>query len=410
MIKPPKRHSPFALFFAIAVLFLAACANSFGLGIALPDQDAFATARGNAFTATANDPAAVFYNPAGISQLEGINVSLGSYGIAYGDHYKGPLGKIDSRTEWAAYPDIFATFEIPKVHLTLGVGAYTPFGLVNEWPSSAPFTIAGRRGEIDYYTINPVASWQPIKGLSFAIGPTFNYSQVDIRQNTTLLGLPSQLHFAGRDTDPGFNAGILWQPLPQHSFGLTYRSATEMNYSGHADLPFAPPFPPVVTTPAKADFKFPQEVDFGYSFRPCDKWNIEADGEWLDWDSLKTVHLISPGPGNPTLESLPFNWKSSWIGKVGLTRYFHGNWHASAGYMYVESSVPSGNFNPLVPDSDRHVFSVGIGQRCHNLSWDAAYQLAWAPSRNVAGDTNPFANGNYEFLSHAFTINVGYHF
>jgi long-chain fatty acid transport protein len=406
-MKPPKPHSPFGLLFAILAVLLAACADSYGLGIALPDQDAFATARGNAVTATANDPAAVYYNPAGISQLEGINVSIGAYGLAYGDHYNGPFGKIDSRTEWAAYPDIFATFEIPKVHLTLGIGAYTPFGLVNEWPSSAPFTVSGRRGEIDYYTLNPVASWQPIKGLSFAIGPTFNYSQVDIRQN---VGLPNNLHFAGRDEAPGFNAGILWQPLPQHSFGISYRSATEMNYSGHADWfnPVDPLLP--ATYPAKADFKFPQEVDFGYSFRPSEKWNFEADGEWLDWATLKNVNLVASVPGSPTLETLPFNWQSSWIGKLGVTRYLGRDWHVSAGYMYVESSVPSGNFNPLIPDSDRHVFSVGIGQRWHNLSWDAAYQLAWAPSRNVSGDANPLADGNYEFLSHAFTINVGYHF
>jgi long-chain fatty acid transport protein len=54
-----------------AALFLGVAAGPhavFGLGIALPDQDAFATARGNAFVATANDPAAVYYNPAGISQ------------------------------------------------------------------------------------------------------------------------------------------------------------------------------------------------------------------------------------------------------------------------------------------------------------------------------------------------------
>ncbi len=406
MMKPPKFHSPSKLFCAVFVLLLAVCARSFGLGIALPDQDAFATARGNAFTATANDPAAVYYNPAGISQLDGINVSLGGYGIAYGDEYKGVFGKIDTRTEWAAYPDFFATFQIPKVHLTLGLGAYTPFGLVEQWPASAPYTVAGLRGSLHYYTLNPVASWQPIKGLSFAAGPTFNYSQVDLRQYFGALGLPVGNHFAGRDEDVGFNAGILWQPLPQHSVGVTYRSATTMDYSGHYDAPLGPP-----GVPAKADFKFPQEVDFGYSFRPCDKWNFEADGEWLDWATLKNVNLAaSSAPGSPTIETLPFNWKSSWIGKLGATRYFAGNWHVSAGYMYVENSVPSGSFNALIPDSDRHVFSVGIGQRYHNLSWDAAYQLAWAPSRNVSGDANPLADGSYEFLSHAFTINVGYHF
>ena len=42
-------------------------------GFRLPDQDAFATARGEAFAATADNASAIYYNPAGISQLEGFN-------------------------------------------------------------------------------------------------------------------------------------------------------------------------------------------------------------------------------------------------------------------------------------------------------------------------------------------------
>src|ERR1700728_2841862 len=88
----------------------------FGLGIALPDQDAFATARGNAFVATADDPAAVYYNPAGISQLQGMNTSVGAYGIYYGSTYKGATSSADSKPQWAVLPQVFNTISIPKYH------------------------------------------------------------------------------------------------------------------------------------------------------------------------------------------------------------------------------------------------------------------------------------------------------
>ncbi|HWD20160.1 MAG TPA: outer membrane protein transport protein [Verrucomicrobiae bacterium] len=429
-MKPPRNQSPLGLLFVLVLILLAVCARSAsGLGIDLPDHDAFATARGNAFAATADDPAAVYYNPAGISQLEGVNFSMGAYGLAYGDHYKSGGVKIDSRTEWAATPDIFTTIALPKYHLTFGLGTYAPYGLVEEWPSSAPFAGVGRRGEIDYYTLNTVVAYQPISSLSLAIGPTFNYSEADLRQsvpaNSLGFGSPAfQTRFRGRDEDVGYTAGILWHPLPEHSFGISYRSATDMKYTGHADFPSlpSPPFPTLLSlgggVPAAADFKFPQSVDFGYSFRPTKAWNLEADAEWLDWETLNTLVLngTSAPKGSPPLEKIPFDWRSSWVLKFGGTRYFGDGWRASAGYMYVENSVPSGTFNPLIPDSDRHVFSVGIGKRYHKLSWDAAYQLAWGPSRSVTGDTlgvvpgpSP-ANGKYEFLSHAFTFNVGYHF
>src|SRR5579871_2660242 len=62
------------------------------LGIRLADQDAFATARGNAFAATADNPSAIYYNPAGISQIEGNNVRMGLYGIDFQSTYTAPSG------------------------------------------------------------------------------------------------------------------------------------------------------------------------------------------------------------------------------------------------------------------------------------------------------------------------------
>ncbi len=62
--------------------FLPAFSSSYGLGFRIADQGAEATARGNAFTATADNPSAVFYNPAGITELSGTRALLGVYGIS----------------------------------------------------------------------------------------------------------------------------------------------------------------------------------------------------------------------------------------------------------------------------------------------------------------------------------------
>ena len=56
------------------------------LGVRLVDQDAAATARGDAFTATADNPSAIYYNPAGITQLDGFQARVGVYGIGLDVH------------------------------------------------------------------------------------------------------------------------------------------------------------------------------------------------------------------------------------------------------------------------------------------------------------------------------------
>src|ERR1041384_3936651 len=57
----------------IVALGCAVPLTGFAFGIRVFDHDAFATARGDAFVATADNPSAIYYNPAGITQLEGHN-------------------------------------------------------------------------------------------------------------------------------------------------------------------------------------------------------------------------------------------------------------------------------------------------------------------------------------------------
>jgi long-chain fatty acid transport protein len=385
----------------VSFVGMLACPSSvFALGFALPDQDAFATARGNAFVATADDPAAVYYNPAGITQLEGTHASLGGYGIVYGSSYNGAAGHIDSKSELGILPQFFSTMSLPY-NFTFGMGTYSPYGLRYEWPSTAPFTAKGETGELDFVTLNPVLAYKILPTLSVAAGPTLSYSEVDFKQFINPPGFVT--HFRGRDTAAGFNAGILWHPLEQHSFGVTYRSAQDMNYNGHATK-LAPPFTANISS--QANIPFPQEVAGGYSFRPTKDWNLEADATWTDWSRLRTVNVNPQAPAY----SLPFDYHPSWILGLGATRYLGDGWRLSGGYMYSENSTPNNTFNALVPDSDRDIFSIGVGKKYKKFSWDVAYQLLWGPTRTVSNDSFPPANGSYEFFGNAISINFGYHF
>ena len=84
----------------------------FGLGFRIPNQDAEATARGNAFVATANNPSALYYNPAGITQLQGHNVQAGElvYLNVYTDYESAAGARNRHRSKWHA-PDLPAAVD-----------------------------------------------------------------------------------------------------------------------------------------------------------------------------------------------------------------------------------------------------------------------------------------------------------
>src|SRR5271154_1304980 len=118
----------------------------FGLGLRLPDQDAFATGRGEAFVATADNPSAIYYNPAGITQLDGMNLRVGTYGIYLNDHFKDATTSANTENGIQAAPQIYYTYGFEDVPLTLGLGVYSPYGLSVDWSNMDPFAAQGYYG------------------------------------------------------------------------------------------------------------------------------------------------------------------------------------------------------------------------------------------------------------------------
>src|SRR3989442_9069568 len=179
-----KAHNSVAhsLSFAAAILGLA-CFDALGLGSRIPNQDAAAIARGNAFVATADNPSAMYYNPAGISQLEGQNVQAGSlfYLNIYAD-YVSPSGeKTKNITKIIPVPQLGYTLTLKDMPFSFGLGVYAPFGLGMEWPDNAPFRNAALEAKLTYITVNPVVAWRPHPTLSIAIRSEEHTSELQSR-------------------------------------------------------------------------------------------------------------------------------------------------------------------------------------------------------------------------------------
>jgi long-chain fatty acid transport protein len=374
----------------------------FGLGSRIPNQDAEAIARGNAFAATADNPSAIYYNPAGITQLEGNNIQVGSlfYLNIYAD-YESPSGqKFENKHEITPVPQVHYVFTPESLPLSFGLGVYAPFGLGMEWPDNAPFRTAGIKAQITYATINPVVAWKPFSTLSIAAGPTFNYSEAELWQGVVVS--PYQLRFKGHDWAYGANAGVLWQPHPMWSFGAKYFSPTSMDYKGTASFdPSAPFLPPPVST--TTHLKFPQMVSGGVSFRPTADWNIEVDVDWTDWDVVKTATIDQIG-------TLPLYWQSSFFYEFGVTYQLGRGYYVSAGYFFSQASTPDQYYTPLVPDTDLHVGSLGFGYKGQHWTFALAGQLIGGAYRDVESTVNPVVDGRYKLFTPTISFSVGYHF
>ena len=403
--------------FLIAALACIFPRTGLSLGFRVPDQGADATARGDAFAATADNPSAIYYNPAGITQLEGTQTLLGAYGISLKEKVSldtpGENNFSSVNTKEQVAPQAYITYKPEHYPIALGLGIYVPFGFSLEYPDDAAFRSLALRGGLQYVTLNPVLAWKITDTLSVAAGPTFNYGDVDLERGVIAPG--DDFKFKGDGFAYGFNTGIMWDPHKMHHFGLTYRSATSLDFDGHTTVetnPFTVPTPggplripgTYSREPSNARIRFPQVITLGYSFRPAQDWNFEFDVDWTDWHSLKTVTLEENSGNIP----IPFNWQSSFLYEFGVTKSFSHGFHVSVGYVYSQVSVPNDSFSPSIPDSNRNIFSIGCGQNVGRLSWALAYQYTYGPTRTISQGT--LADGTYAFDSNAITLSLGYHF
>ena len=414
--------------FLTIVILAGSVASLSAAGFRLPDQDAFATARGEAFAATADNASAIYYNPAGISQLQGWNFRGGIYGIYLPMSYQSPSGRtFDNKKTLQAAPQFFGTYGLKGLPLSFGLGLYGPFGLGLHWPQDTGFRTVGTQSALTNLSFNPVAAWQVLPSVSLGAGVTINYAAADLRSGLVWPDQPNdRFRFKGHGWDVGYNLGLLWRVHDKVSIGASFRSSTSFNLKGHTEYynnvafprgqPLVPAFPKQRVS-AEVDVPFPLNAVFGISYRPTPEWNVEFDADYTDWSTLDTVTIHQARGFAPLLpRDLPgvLNWQSIWYYKFGATRYLDEGWSVSAGYIYSENALPDAHYTPLTADEARHWLSIGTGFKRGRFDFDVAYQFGFAAARTVSGSapsaTGQTADGRYQYLSHALLVTIGLHF
>ena len=398
-------------------------------GMRLGSQDAFASARGEAFAATADNPSAIYYNPAGITQLEGNQLRAGVYGLYLDPTFTPPAGSANSGSTYhihdqlAGLPQFFWTHTPQDSRWSFGLGIYSPYGANVRWPQDTGFRTVAIEGTLKYFRFTPVIALKLSPGISIGVGALVDYGNIELSQGLLRTESPfaNSFRFKGDGWTVGYNVGLLWQPCEKISFGATFRSSTEITMNGKTEIEQQPIIQPTQRR-ARADFEFPLTAVFGISFRPTPQWNFEFDADYTDWSSLGKITIRQQtAPPFPVQQNIPviLNWQPSWIFEFGVTRYLENDWRVSAGYLHNQNSVPDAYYSPLAADLDRHFFSVGAGHKGKRWDVDVTYQFGYGPARTVTGSTpssqpgffaGQTADGSYGFISHAVFVTVGLRF
>ena len=382
-------------------------------GFFIYEASAAGTGMAGAVVAGADDASVVFYNPAAMAQLEGINLQLALTTYIPTASHTSPSGLTESANVVPIpVPAFFATWK-PLPWLGVGIGEFTDFGLAIEWPdefSGAPLAI---KSSLQSTNINPSISLGPWKGLSIGGGVDFLIGAVEIKRGYPGIrnadGTPATLKLGGSSWGFGTNAGIHYKPIDMLQLGITYRSQIKIKLdpgSVHFDFPAG--FAQMVKDQdITTGIITPQIICTGVRVTPIKPLDIEFDANYVFWSSYRKLTIEFSEGMAPAVSDK--NWSDAWQFRLGAQYRLTKDWTLRTGLIYDMNPIPDSTLDPELPDNDRIDWSLGVGYSFWKMRVDLAYLAVFIFDRTVDAAVNVYP-GKYSSMVHDISVGVSAHF
>jgi long-chain fatty acid transport protein len=415
---------------------MLAAGAAYGSGFSIYEAGSKATALGCAFTATADDGSAIFYNAAGLSFQTGRSVDISAVAVLPNFKFAGQLSKTgpletgESESKTYLVPGAYYTAN-PGGKLAYGIGAYAPFGLGVVWQD--PETWVGRRishdVQIQTVYITPAVSYMAADGLALAFGLDFAHQSLELSRFTPEPQFGENAISSKLDGSSDWNItpslGAMYRPNEKVSLGVMYHFKKTMKYTdGTATLtPVAPGNDPWGDTVVGAlgaenslssELNLPDMLSLGIAYQFHPKFRGEFNYVRFGWSTFESLKLAF---SNPALDQeFTFNYENSWQIRFGFDYQLNEAWNVMAGYVHDKTPQPLKAVSPLLPDSDRNDYSLGILWKKGQWTFNASYMVVIGTERtNIEGgepvrETTDYPFGTYSSLANLFGLGAAYNF
>lgn len=413
-----------ASLWSLASLALLAPAAAFASGFAIYEQSVHAIGSGGAFTARASDASAVYFNPAGIMDLEGVQAMAGGTAIFLYQGWSRPEGSGTryDQPDNVGYPFFAYVAQRVNDRWGWGAGVNCPAGLKTEWGSDFPGRFISRESSIAVINANVNLAARLGQGWSAAAGLDCAFADIKTLSRNidlTALGAPGAegtSTMTGNGTKLGWNAALRWADASGWRWGASFRSAIEPHLEGEvafSDIPsgLRPLFP---DGPGQSDLPLPATFSTGVGYVSPSGWESEFDVVWTGWSDFEQLAIdfanntwADPGHTIPVVADVAQNedWNDSFAFRAGVERHLAGGHTLRAGAYLDQTPVPKEHLRPRLPDGDRWSVQAGYGyQAAAGWGADAVYQAIFVEEREAVGSptdpSNPVLPAEYgNFIS-----------
>ena len=354
---------------------------------------------GGAFVAIADDPTAIYHNPAGITQIKGHQFHLGMDGLITDLSYTPPAGTAEkAKSEFLPVPSFGYVTDLGSP-IFFGLGLFFPHGNGGKFSTASAIPSNANEGQIYSMELSPTVAWLVIPELS--IGASLRV----VRISSTLKGqaLPTGDVLTDLDLSGwaiGASAGFLYKPFKFFSIGANYRSQVSTKLDGDATFAVAGKLD------ARLKETLPTLVTAGIAVTPLENLTIGLSYGFERNSEVKTLTLELPAVA--TSIPSPQNWSDSNTIHLGAEYWVLPPLALRFGYAKdLDGSIPDSANSRIIGDIAAHEVSAGVAYKWTRYTFGATWNARFGEREVPVSGTTNIAPGNYDAFVQMISLGVG---
>jgi long-chain fatty acid transport protein len=356
--------------------------------------------------ARAQDASTVFSNPAGMTRLEGRQLTLGAQ-ILYGDlpyHLNNAsLEGSDNVVGWLPAASSFYSHSISDA-LKVGLALYGNFGLSLGFGDDWAGRYLVKDTTLMGMTLQPTLAYRINEMWSVGGGLGINFGFFSLSRDRLSNGEENTLD----DTDwaPSGKLGVMFEPCKYARLGLTWTSETDYEFDVEAsgNLPITGAS---FVLPINASVDTPQQAMFSVVLDLNDKWSLLGNIGWQDWSSFSELAVST----DRVSKSSSLELQDTWHGALGTQYRMTKATRLNFGVAYDTSMYEDqDNTSFTMPAGASWRFGTGVQQQLsEQSSLGAAFEYLLSEDANVAEPA--LLSGSYDNpRMYFFAVNYSYRF
>jgi len=384
----------------LLVLSVCACSAFATNGMNMISYGGEASGMAGASLGVSDDAYALNNNPAGMSQIQNMDISFGISLLMPNLNHSDMFGNdVDGESAIFPLPSVSFVRKLPDLKLSYGIGLFAQGGMGAQFKNLT--TAFGTTDEtytnVAYMKLAPSVSYELTETVFVGAALNVGYSTMKLRffPNTSVPGT-----FAGMNMKDvyglgyGGKFGIMVKASEVVTVGLVYTTQSALNYK-HGTMTFSGMGDYACSVDG---FNWPQSFGAGISFRPNEQWIFAVDTTWVNWSkAMDTVVIMTTAPTPMDTVTFPMKWKDQIVIAVGASCKINERWTVRGGWNYGKNPIPNENLSPLFPAIVEHHVTFGVSYAFNNeWSFDFALEHGFSKKVIYTNAGAPFGNNAIE--------------